>query len=277
MPSWTEYCFMAKQALIAARPGAGWESQDCDVVYTEVCLTDCTLFSYFDPIRYGLCATLDCPAPTFSDAFWAQIYGNPNFYTQLREWWMQVIAAGQNPYDWPRFQQHLLAIGAPDPGTMPPDDFWTLPLPTVPPPSPPSGPEPSTVNPNTSACSTARQRLVAMAPGWQTATCEQIQRHICCDDATIFVGNDPIRIGLCGSGTFPSPTCAGKPPPPTPKPTPAPPCPAGQYKDTSGQCKPCPVPTSRGGVSPIVIGAIGVALAVGIAAVISSQPVRSGG
>ena len=48
---------------------------------------------------------------------------NPNIRSQYDEWRNARSANGEDPVDWGAFQQHLTAIGAPDPGGRPPDDF----------------------------------------------------------------------------------------------------------------------------------------------------------
>jgi len=47
---------------------------------------------------------------------------NPNIQAQLDEWRNARSANGEDPADWQAFRDHLLAIGAPDPGG-PPDDW----------------------------------------------------------------------------------------------------------------------------------------------------------
>ena len=48
---------------------------------------------------------------------------NPNIRTQYDEWRDARAANGEDPVDWGAFQAHLQALGAPDPGGRPPDDF----------------------------------------------------------------------------------------------------------------------------------------------------------
>ena len=48
---------------------------------------------------------------------------NPNIEQQVREWQEQRRASGEDPNDWDAFRQHVTALGAPDPGGRPPDDF----------------------------------------------------------------------------------------------------------------------------------------------------------
>lgn len=46
---------------------------------------------------------------------------NPNIQTQLNEWRSARAANGEDPADWSAFRDHLMAIGAPDPGDQPDD------------------------------------------------------------------------------------------------------------------------------------------------------------
>jgi hypothetical protein len=48
---------------------------------------------------------------------------NPNVRAQYDEWRQLRAQGGEDPLDWGAFRGHLLAIGAPDPGARPPDDF----------------------------------------------------------------------------------------------------------------------------------------------------------
>lgn len=48
---------------------------------------------------------------------------NPNIRQQYEEWRDQREQAMEDPNDWEAFRQHLLAIGAPDPGEQPPEEF----------------------------------------------------------------------------------------------------------------------------------------------------------
>jgi hypothetical protein len=48
---------------------------------------------------------------------------NPNIQQQLDEWRGAREANGEDPADWEAFRQHMLAIGAPDPGTDAPADM----------------------------------------------------------------------------------------------------------------------------------------------------------
>jgi len=65
------------------------------------------------------------------------------------------------------------------------------------------------------ACAQARTAMANQYPNpaespWATATCERIKQEVC-NNPTLFTGNDPIRLALCGTIT--------------------PTCPAGQYWD----------------------------------------------
>lgn len=48
---------------------------------------------------------------------------NPNIREQLGEWTLQRTQSGEDPSDWLAFREHAMALGAPDPGISPPDDF----------------------------------------------------------------------------------------------------------------------------------------------------------
>jgi hypothetical protein len=48
---------------------------------------------------------------------------NPNVEQQVREWQDARRANGEDPNDWAACREHLMAIGAPDPGDEEPDDF----------------------------------------------------------------------------------------------------------------------------------------------------------
>ena len=48
---------------------------------------------------------------------------NPNIRQQFDEWRDQRAANGEDPTDWGAFRDHVMALGAPDPGGVPPDDF----------------------------------------------------------------------------------------------------------------------------------------------------------
>ena len=48
---------------------------------------------------------------------------NPNIRQQAAEWRQARAANGEDPNDWDAFREHLMAIGAPDPGDEEPDDF----------------------------------------------------------------------------------------------------------------------------------------------------------
>lgn len=51
------------------------------------------------------------------------IQQNPNFETQMWWWKAERILRGESPFDWDAFRRHLMAINAPDPGTVPPKEF----------------------------------------------------------------------------------------------------------------------------------------------------------
>jgi hypothetical protein len=48
---------------------------------------------------------------------------NPNIRQQYDEWRDLRTQRGEDPSDWSAFRQHVIAIGAPDPGEQEPDDF----------------------------------------------------------------------------------------------------------------------------------------------------------
>ena len=48
---------------------------------------------------------------------------NTNIKQQLDEWRTQRAASGEDPNDYAAFRQHLLDLGAPDPGEDAPEDF----------------------------------------------------------------------------------------------------------------------------------------------------------
>jgi hypothetical protein len=48
---------------------------------------------------------------------------NTNIRQQLQEWREQREANGEDPTDFAAFRQHLLDLGAPDPGEEAPEDF----------------------------------------------------------------------------------------------------------------------------------------------------------
>jgi hypothetical protein len=48
---------------------------------------------------------------------------NPNIRQQYDEWRDQRAQGGEDPTDWDGFRDHLMALGAPDPGNRPADDF----------------------------------------------------------------------------------------------------------------------------------------------------------
>ena len=43
---------------------------------------------------------------------------------QMTNWRQQRFASGENPLDWVAFRAHLQQLGAPDPGELPPDEFY---------------------------------------------------------------------------------------------------------------------------------------------------------
>ena len=48
---------------------------------------------------------------------------NPNIRQQYDDWRTQRAQKGQDPTDWDEFRSFFTYIGAPDPGSRPPDDF----------------------------------------------------------------------------------------------------------------------------------------------------------
>jgi len=48
---------------------------------------------------------------------------NPNIRVQYDEWRALRAQNNEDPLDWGAFRGHAMAIGAPDPGARPPDDF----------------------------------------------------------------------------------------------------------------------------------------------------------
>jgi hypothetical protein len=56
---------------------------------------------------------------TFAD----MVADNPNIRQQYDEWRGLRSQRGEDPLDWGAFRGHAMAIGAPDPGARPPDDF----------------------------------------------------------------------------------------------------------------------------------------------------------
>lgn len=48
---------------------------------------------------------------------------NANFADQMEEWQRVRGEKGEDPQDWGAFRDHLLRIGAPDPGFLRPDEF----------------------------------------------------------------------------------------------------------------------------------------------------------
>ena len=52
-----------------------------------------------------------------------QMRDNPNFMDQLNEWQSVRSERGEDPMEWNAFRDHLMAIGAPDPGFVPTNEF----------------------------------------------------------------------------------------------------------------------------------------------------------
>jgi hypothetical protein len=48
---------------------------------------------------------------------------NPNIRQQADEWRDARATAGEDAAWWPDFRQHVVDLGAPDPGEEPPDDW----------------------------------------------------------------------------------------------------------------------------------------------------------
>jgi hypothetical protein len=48
---------------------------------------------------------------------------NPYIREQYDEWGDARVQNGEDPTDWDAFREHVMALGAPDPGNRPPDDF----------------------------------------------------------------------------------------------------------------------------------------------------------
>jgi hypothetical protein len=57
--------------------------------------------------------------PTFAD-LQAE---NPNLRQQYEEWRTARAQSGEDPIDYQAFRQHVIALGAPDPGEQEIDDF----------------------------------------------------------------------------------------------------------------------------------------------------------
>jgi hypothetical protein len=56
---------------------------------------------------------------TFND----MLQTNPDIRNQY-DWWRGARSEkGEDPVDWDAFRQHIVAIGQPDPGNRPPDDW----------------------------------------------------------------------------------------------------------------------------------------------------------
>jgi hypothetical protein len=52
---------------------------------------------------------------------------NPTIRQQYEDWRKLREANGEDPTDYEAFRQHLLALGAPDPGEAAPEDFGAAP------------------------------------------------------------------------------------------------------------------------------------------------------
>jgi hypothetical protein len=48
---------------------------------------------------------------------------NPNISQQAQEWKQARRENGEDPNDYQAFREHVMAIGAPDPGEEEPEDF----------------------------------------------------------------------------------------------------------------------------------------------------------
>jgi hypothetical protein len=48
---------------------------------------------------------------------------NPNIRQQYDEWRELRAQSGEESTDWDAFRQHVTTLGAPDPGSRPPEDF----------------------------------------------------------------------------------------------------------------------------------------------------------
>lgn len=48
---------------------------------------------------------------------------NPNIRSQYDDWRQQRADRGEDAGWWPSFREHVMALGAPDPGDVPPDDW----------------------------------------------------------------------------------------------------------------------------------------------------------
>jgi hypothetical protein len=57
--------------------------------------------------------------PTFMDL----AAENPDIRSHYDEWRNQRVAAGEDPTDYQAFRQHVIDLGAPDPGEQEIDDF----------------------------------------------------------------------------------------------------------------------------------------------------------
>jgi hypothetical protein len=47
----------------------------------------------------------------------------PYIREQYDEWRDARVQNGEDPTDWDAFREHVMVLGAPDPGNRPPDDF----------------------------------------------------------------------------------------------------------------------------------------------------------
>jgi hypothetical protein len=67
----------------------------------------------------GMTPSAGQPMRTFADL----MRQNPNIRAQYDTWRTQRAERGEDSTDWDAFRAYLTAIGAPDPGARPPDDF----------------------------------------------------------------------------------------------------------------------------------------------------------
>lgn len=49
---------------------------------------------------------------------------NPNIQQQMEEWQQQRLQNKELSRNWEDFRQHVIALGAPDPGTEAPQEFF---------------------------------------------------------------------------------------------------------------------------------------------------------
>jgi hypothetical protein len=68
-------------------------------------------------------ADAEPPPPDYGTSFADLAEDNPNIRQQYEQWRAEREAKGQGLGDWDEFRQLMRAIGAPDPGPRPPDDF----------------------------------------------------------------------------------------------------------------------------------------------------------